>query len=820
MKARMKLPFWTDAVPDWPVAFLGQASWVGAYAVALLCALGEVMGQGTGNPGGERLGRVWEARWIAHPQVPGKAFSVQHFRRVIELPEVPRTWVVHVSADPRCRLFVNGVEIWTGPARSDLAHWPYATLDLAPHLWRGANVLGATVWNHGEHNPWSQMSHRTGFLLQGAGPAEAVANTGAGWRVYADPSHVIADLTRYPGFITGRTMRFDARTHPWGWTEAQFDDRSWEPAGTLEPAAERGARDASSPWWLEPQTIPAQQQTLQRFAAVRRSAGPAPGPAFLNGEQPWTIPANSTVSLLLDQEHLTNAYPEIVASGGRDAEVRIRWTEALFDAQGRKGHRGEIEGRTFNTPPDVFVLDGGERRLLRTQFFRTFRFLQVDITTAADPLTILDLRSVFTGYPFEENASFRSSDPSLEEIWRVGWRTLRLCAGDTFYDCPFYEQLQYVGDTRIQALIALYVSGDDRLVKSAIAAFDQSRLPEGLTASRHPSARRQVIPPYSLFWIAMIHDYWMHGRDEAFVRQMLDGVDGVLTWFERRLGPDGMPGPIEWWNFGDWAPNWPRGVPPGAVEGGSAFIALQHVLAARQAAELYDAFGDAQRAERWRRSADRVARAVEALCWDAGRGLYADTPQKLSFSQHVNSLAVVSKTATGRRAREIVTRTLDDRRLTQCTFYFRFYVMRAMAAVGLGDRFLGELQPWRDMLEIGLTTFAEKPEPTRSDCHAWSASPNYDFLALVAGITPDAPGFRRVRIAPALGALESVNAKMPHPDGEIAVRLQRKAGGGIVADVSLPAGVTGAFVWGDTERPLVPGVQTVEVPVGAEGGRR
>ena len=531
----------------------------------------------------------WKAHWIAHPDVPGQAYSVQHFRCAIHLKEVAGDWTVHVSADPRCHLFVNGQTVWSGPARSDLAHWPFATLDLAPHLQKGNNIIGATVWNHGEYNPWSQISERTGFILYGEGAAKAIS-TGPRWKVFADPSYSIADSRRYPGIPALRPVRFDTRTHPWGWQEPAFDDSDWAAPALVSRGAMRGISDAGSPWWLTPQTVPDLERIPQRFAAIRRSTGPAPAHGFLEGSAPWTIPARSKAGLLLDQEVLTTAYPLISTDGGRDAEIRMKWAEAMVDIEGRKGHRNEVEGRSITTPADVFVLDGGQGRVLTTHAFRIWRYLELEIETKDEPLVIRDLSSLFTAYPFKENAIFRTNDDSLAKIWEVGWRTLRLCSGDTYYDCPFYEQLQYVGDTRVQALISLYVSGDDRLMRQAISAFFYSRIPEGLTASRYPSAERQVIPPYSLFWIAMIHDYWMHRTDDAFIRQMLGGVEGVLSWFDQRMGEDGLPGPLEWWNFGDWAEGWPRGVPPGAVEGGSAFIALQFVLAARQAADLYQAF--------------------------------------------------------------------------------------------------------------------------------------------------------------------------------------------------------------------------------------
>ena len=168
--------------------------------------------------------------------------------------------------------------------------------------------------------------------------------------------------------------------------------------------------------------------------------------------------------------------------------------------------------------------------------------MQIDAETGAEPLTIEDFRSRFTAYPFQARASFESSDPELAKIWEVGWRTARLCAHETYMDCPYWEQLQYGGDTRIQALISLYMTGDDRLVKNAIETLDESRTPEGLTQSRYPTSIPQYIPEFSLFWIGMMHDLWWYHGDADFLRNYLPGMRDVLGWFERRMAPIGNAG--------------------------------------------------------------------------------------------------------------------------------------------------------------------------------------------------------------------------------------------------------------------------------------
>ena len=115
---------------------------------------------------------------------------------------------------------------------------------------------------------------------------------------------------------------------------------------------------------------------------------------------------------------------------------------------------------------------------------KTFRYIQFDIETGDEPLILSDYYNVFTAYPFEENAVFETEDEGLQQIWDMSWRTSRLCAFETYMDCPYFEQLNYPGDTRVQAMISLFVSGDERLMKDAIRLFGYSITPLGITQGR------------------------------------------------------------------------------------------------------------------------------------------------------------------------------------------------------------------------------------------------------------------------------------------------------------------------------------------------
>jgi hypothetical protein len=558
----------------------------------------------------------------------------------------------------------------------------------------------------------------------------------------------------------------------------------------------------------------------QPMGTVVRNFGAEAAGEAANSE--YKVAAHSHATLLLDHGYLTTAYPEFTASGGTGTTVQLKYAEALLDAKGEKGNRNEIEGKHIVGVYDEFILDGKTNRVYEPLVWRTWRYLQIDVATGDEPLQLSHLQSWFTAFPFEEKAKFASDEPDLEKIWQIGWRTARLDAHDTYMDTPYWEQMQYIGDTRIQALISYSVAGDDRLARQAISAFNNSRVPDGITLSRYPTSMFQAIPTFSLLWVGMVHDFWMYRNDPAFVREQLVGTRTALDWFLRHQRSDGLLDALIWWPFVDWGSDFGFGIPPEDPDGGSTSMALQFVEALRNASDLETALGDPVRAETYRAAADRAVNAVKKLCWNTEYALFADTPAQKHFSQHANILAVWLDVVPRPQQQDLLTRILSATdanfhsarkipSMTAATYYFRFYLARAIEHAGLGDRYLDLLGPWRTMASLGLTTWAEQPEPTRSDSHAWSAHPNYDLLRIVAGIRPATPGFASVSIEPHLGALKHVQASEPHPGGSIDVEFTRTASS-VNARISLSSGLPGELIWQGKTYSLHAGEQTVSLP--------
>ncbi len=781
---------------------------------------------------------TWPCKWVSCANA-GEPPFVTAYRLLFRI-EQARTVRAHVSADERYELFLDGARIGRGSERGDVDHWYFETYDL--ELDAGEHTLVARVWSVGEQAPYAQMTLRPGFLFSPEDDIELLGTGHAAWEVKRLAGYEFTPQLAAWG--TGLRLHIHGDQFDWGWQVG--GGGGWEPVKVDEEAKNDSANDNFPTRLLIPGALPAMMEEAGAFGKARhvsdstaethdvpiRAADNLPGEAaawqalltgaFERGRQAEssaltslggtpgslaapspaatpragivTVPAHSRRRVLIDLENYFCAYPELVTSGGKGASVRIHWQEALYNEKEAKtkGNRDETEGKYFATlwhlkdgVGDTYITDGGDGREFGSLWWHAGRYVEVLVTTQDEPVTIERLAFRETRYPVEMLGSFECSDDRLESIVPIMERVLQMCSHETYMDCPYYEQLQYVGDTRLQALVTYVITSDDRLARKALRMFDISRLVEGITYSRYPSRIRQIIPPFSLWWIGMVHDYALWRDDLPFVRSLMPGIRAVLDRFGDWIDSDGLAQGPDGWNFMDWVEEWRAGIPADGDSGVSGIVNLLLALALRYAADLEGWIGEPELAARHARRADELMEAIDRRFWDEKRGLYADDLAHVHWSEHAQCLAVLGGSLSAARRAQIAKGLQGDPDLARTTIYFTHYLFEAYRELGLADLLFERLEMWFDHVKNGLKTTIEHPEPTRSDCHAWGAHPLFHYYATILGVRPAAAGFRQVSVRPMLGPLKWAKGRFPHPLGEIEIEAS-----GSGAQVRLPEGVT------------------------------
>jgi hypothetical protein len=435
-----------------------------------------------------------------------------------------------------------------------------------------------------------------------------------------------------------------------------------------------------------------------------------------------------------------------------------------------KDRRDAWAGRYLRGYGDTWTFDGGAGRTCSPLWWRCGVWVEIRIETAGEALEITSLGFRETRYPLTREGDVLTGDEALSDVFRISRRCQEMCMHETWMDCPYWEQLMYVGDSRVQALLTYVTTLDPAMPRKALRMLDSSRTnATGLTTSNHPADGGQIIPTFSLIWISMIRDFALWRGDPATVRERLPGMRGVLESWLRQVRPDGLAASPRGWNFIDW------------LEGDAMFPGLDadglsgtlnwffgHALA--DAAALEEAFGEPECAARYGRVLARWQEAMDGTFWDEVRGLYAEEPERAVFSEHSQCLALLHTGPDGPRRARIACGLFgggSDENLLPSSAYFSHYLFSAAFAAGRGDVVLDRLGAWKEWAAQGLRTPPEHCGRTRSDCHAWSAHPIYHAATGFLGIRPDDWGFAGVRVAPSPAAPARLRVRVPHLRGPI-----------------------------------------------------
>lgn len=736
---------------------------------------------------------VWPARWIASP-APHE----------VVLYRCRFTWPggklrLHLSADQRYEAFLDGIRLGRGPERGDLGHWHFESYDVT--LASGEHRLVVRVWSL-PTAPYAQISLQHGLLCAAEGAVEALVNTGtAPWECRPDGAWTALDCGVAWG--TGNKVRVTvdrdyltaATGGGTGWGPVRVDAPGWGGRGG-NPQGTRGVRQ------LQPAMLPAQLEQHGRFGRVVHvsTAGlsePVRATAHLTEEAAaWqalleeagelVLPPRTRRLVLIDLGHYRCAFPEITAHG--TGRLRMEWAEALFADPERdlKADRAATEGLWFRGVGDEFDFTG-PAGTATTLWFEVGRFVRLEFNSGDAPLVLRAIAWREVGYPLSEEATFTCGDAAFNACQAMMVRTLRCSSHETLTDGPYYEQLQYIGDARLECLAIRALTRDHRLADKALESFAWSLAYPGQISSRYPTWHEQNIPTFNLIWIGMLHDAWLYG-DATLVRRLLPAMRAIRETFRTKVDASGRVTAVPGWNFMDWVPTWVEGEPPGVTTGESAVAAWLVAYAFGMCAELEDWAGEPALAARDRELARRVAEGCD-MYWDERRGLYRDCHDGALFSEHTQVLALLSGLVPAHRVNRLLDGLTQAPDLARTTVYFSHYLFEVSARFHRPELITRRLGFWSDLPRQGFTTVPESPEPSRSDCHAWGSHPLFHRLATILGIRPAAPGFAAVRITPMPGDLITVAGSWPHPLGDIVVRI---AAGEL--HVSVPVGLPAVVV--------------------------
>ncbi|MBU0715948.1 MAG: hypothetical protein KJ964_11380 [Verrucomicrobia bacterium] len=793
----------------------------------------------------------WPIFWIWHPEAHPTGNSMVLFKLEFEMTEED-VFPLHVSADNRYHIFLDGQLLGMGPERGIINKWFYETYRI--RLKPGRHKLLARVWHIEERlAPHAQVSYRGGFILLASGrnmnkistglaPWQTCQLNGFGWE---------ESVWAWGG---GSNMTCDGRLLPWDCMKGGGD--GWVSPVVLESGEDaKLANPIRGHWLLAPATLPPclnhgvdagaagfkvcyagnfnPALRLKFKHASCRLPGepeislsqitePVLNPANNLETDEWQklleatdvihIPPRSAIEAIIDLNDYYCAYTDLVVSEGRNAVIKIEWAEALYrdPLADDKGNRDEVFGKFFIGDGDTFIADGGSQRHFETFWWRSGRYLRISVITGESSLLIEKLAVRETRYPLDYEGALDCDNKELLKIVRPAVRSLQECMHETYMDCPHYEQMMYVGDTRIMALAGYVISADRRMQQKAIELGASSiQVDRGDILSRYPSRVAQFFTISALAWIDMVYDFFLW-RNADDVRRYLPAMRFLMHSFEGLFDGHGLIRGTRMWNYIDWASGWPGGVPPDGDTGAIAHINLLYLLALQKMTALEEYFGEDLLAERNRRQAADLKQAILNYFWDDSREMLADQVSRKTYSEHAQVLAVMADLLDDRKKAGI-TEKLVEEKLIKTSVYFNHYYFEAAGLLGRMDLFFRRLDScYGAMLKQGCRTFFETPDPARSDCHGWGVSPMFHFLATMLGIRPASPGFANVAIKPRPGNLRRLSGALPHYRGMIHVDLQIEEGK-IEGKVSLPKGVKGRFYWKNSVCDLSEGATKIEI---------
>lgn len=358
------------------------------------------------------------------------------------------------------------------------------------------------------------------------------------------------------------------------------------------------------------------------------------------------------VFVLVDLKRESCGYLTFSVEVKHDCKAVVCWGEHLADLRVRSGFEGRNFAFGFNLKKGENVFDDYILRL-------GLRYLCLFVES--DEVVIKRLTVRETRYPFNViKKDF--GDGLLNEIYKIGRRTLELCAHDHYEDCPWREQALYGMDSRNQMLFGYGAFKEYDFARASLKMFADSLRPDGLVELCPPSRAGITIPSFTLYWIIAVCENAEADYNEKFISEILPFVEKAMDEFIARTGEKGVTLFVqpEFWNFHEWR----DGLDGGEIWRKKAcepdydcIITALCAIAADKLSALFEYRGETRKAEKYKSSAQKIRGALEYF-YNAENGFYASyintKGQKTGYHEYAQAMVLCAGAAKGARAEKLI----------------------------------------------------------------------------------------------------------------------------------------------------------------------
>ncbi|WP_019028963.1 alpha-L-rhamnosidase N-terminal domain-containing protein [Colwellia piezophila] len=806
------------------------------YCFSLVIFCGTLQAQSNYSLGGNQNSSIdsqptrWQAKWLwGH----GNS-SMQLFRRSFEIKGKPVNATLHISASSVYQLYVNGVYISRGPARSAPHHQSYDTWQLESLLTEGENLIAVKVHFKDSVNSYQHQT-RAGLLAQLSLQTDDEATiiiSDENWLTHVDASWDVNEI-KMSRFHQQVNDLVDLNKSLKNWQQLDFNDNGWRQAQVLmrnvgwpKPQKNDNASSFTPPWTaLVARDIPKLNENKVR--AKRLIFAGQVDDYLLNTDtfpkklsKIPIIKLNNKIAPLIESQ-INNWHEDGSITLPKSARPwllvfdfgQVRNGLPFFKLQGAKGSKVEVISKPFmlNNEFGYHTIDSnlidqvylsGEQDTWQATYFKPARYLGLLVSTEKKPLTIDDFGIHEISYPFELKGKISSQQsPWLDKYMQATAKTIKAATTDAFTD-NYRERRQYSQTGFYAALGNYYLFADQHLQRRYLLQVAQEQYANGLMPAYAPQMNNNfmVILDSNLLWLSSLHHYFLYTGDEKTVRDLLPSADKLLGLLANYTNEDGLldEPPFAYWL--DHAKNDRRGA--NLTLNGHYLHALENY------AQVLEWLG-VKGSDNYRQQAKRMRKAIQNKFWHQKKGLFVDAlinnklgqgKQSSQFSEHANAMALALNIATKEQANRVIKHLLkdDDNNLisrfdnmTVVTPAMSYYLHKGIANYGyidesfalLNERFAHMLSPqyngtfWEEWWLNGTGRSGKFVDNgrTRSDAQTESAFAPALFAQFLVGVEPISPGMKTIKLFNRFHSFANLTATIPTPYGKLKINWLKDA---------------------------------------------